>query len=187
MEGLESFLSTHSVSHPVQAEPNVDDVRRNIFGKMTLSQASSTHLIRFRFQSDSKDNRKGFHLQYKALEFFSACGGIYSNFSGILTSPSHPDKYPQLADCVYLISQPKGTYVNVSFLALDIDCQEVLTADHWTPQNMKIFRESDGFHLDFIEMRDGNSEDSPLMGRFCGNNSELPSFMQTTQNNLRIR
>ena len=40
---------------------------------------------------------------------------------------------------------------------------------------------------DYIELRDGNSEDSPLMGTFCGNGSNVPDFMQTTQNNFRIR
>ena len=41
--------------------------------------------------------------------------------------------------------------------------------------------------LDYIEMRDGDSEDSPLMGRFCGDRSKVPSSMQTTQNHLRLR
>ena len=77
-----------------------------------------------------------------------------------------------MADCVYLISQPNGTYVNISFLSMDIDCQKVQT--------------SDGLKADYIEMRDGNSEDSPLMARFCGNGSKVPEFMQT-QNHLRIR
>lgn len=40
---------------------------------------------------------------------------------------------------------------------------------------------------DYIEIRDGNSEDSPLMGSFCGNGTNVPAFMQTTQNYLRLR
>ena len=124
----------------------------------------STH---FRFHSNWDDNAPGFHIQYSTLELFTGCGGTYSNASGVLTSPSYPNQYPELADCVYLISQPNGTYVNISFLAMDIDCQ--------------------GKQSDFIEMRDGSSQDSPLMGRFCGNGSNVPAFMQTTQNHLRIR
>ena len=98
---------------------------------------------------------------------FTACGGSFSNFSGTLSSPSYPDPYPELTDCVYLISQPDGTYVNILFINMDINCQ--------------------GRSSDYIEMLDGNSEDSPLMGRFCGNCSNVPDFMQTTQNHLRIR
>ena len=112
-------------------------------------------------------NRKGFHIEYKALKQFTACGGYYSNASGVLASPSHPNPYPDLAGCVYLITQPNGSYVNISFLSMDIDCQ--------------------GTPSDYIEMRDGNSEDSQLIARLCGNGSNIPNFIQTSQNHLRIR
>ena len=67
----------------------------------------------------------GFHFEYKALQPLTECGGNYLNASGVLSSPSHPNPYPDLADCVYLISQPIGNYVNISFLSMDIDCQEI--------------------------------------------------------------
>ena len=99
---------------------------------------------------------------------YTTCGGNYANASGILTSPSYPNPYPRLADCIYLISQPIGTYVNISFINMDVSCHVA--------------------GPDYIEMRDGNSKDSPLMmGRFCGNGSNIGSSMQTTQNHLRIR
>ena len=111
--------------------------------------------------------RGGFHIEYTTLEIYTGCGGWFLNSSGILTSPSHPNLYPELADCVYLISQPNGIYVNFSFINIDVDCQGTLS--------------------DYIEMRDGNSEESPLIGIFCGNGSNVLDFMQTTQNHLRIR
>ena len=40
---------------------------------------------------------------------------------------------------------------------------------------------------DYFDLRDGIFEDSPLIGKFCGNGSKVPTFMQTTQNHLRIR
>ena len=101
---------------------------------------------------------------------FTTCGGSYMNASGILTSPSYPNPYPRLADCIYLISQPNGTFVNISFISMDVNCQE---------------RYSTG--PDYIEMSDGDSEDSPFMGRLCGDGSNVPSIMQTTQNHLMIR
>ena len=33
----------------------------------------------------------------------------------------------------------------------------------------------------------GDSVDSSLMGSFCGDRSNVPSVMQTTQNHIRIR
>ena len=123
--------------------------------------------MNFRFHSNWGSNGRGFQIVYNTRQPITACGGNYSNASGVLTSPSYPNAYPELADCVYLISQPNGTYVNISIISLDIDCQ--------------------GTHSDFIEIRDGNSEGSPLMGRFCENGSHVPDFMQTTQTQLRIR
>ena len=127
----------------------------------------STH---FRFHSDHVDNAPGVHSQYSTLELFTGCGGNYSNASGVISSPSYPNQYPELADCVYLISQPNRTYVNISFITIDIDCQGLTTLTSY-----------------YIEMRDGKTEQSPLIGRFCGNGSSIHDFMQTTQNHLRIR
>ena len=107
------------------------------------------------------------------MNSFTACGGNYSNSRDILSSPSHPNQYPEVADCVHLISTPSGTYVNISFISMDINCREVIT--------------SEGLAYDFIEMRDGSSEKSPLMVKLCGNGSNVPDFMQTTQSHLRIR
>ena len=100
---------------------------------------------------------------------YVSCGGNFSNASGTLTSPLHPESYPDRALCTYIISQPEGTYINVSLISMDIKCVDNIPTS------------------DFIEVRDGMSEESPLMGRFCGNGSSFPLLMQTTQNYLRIR
>ena len=129
--------------------------------------------LTFRFHSEGSWKRPGFLLKYSSIALFTDCGGNYTNASGILSSPSFPNTYPRLADCIYIISQPNGTYVNISFISMDVNCQESYSKS------------------DYIEMRDGNSKDSPLMGKFCGNGSDapasIPDFMQTTQNHLRIR
>ena len=106
-------------------------------------------------------------MRYIVLQLFTDCGGNYSGSSGVLTSPSYPNPYPELAHCIYLISQPNGTYVSISFTMMDIDCQ--------------------GTPTDYIELRDGKTEDSLVMGRLCGNGNNIPNSMQTSQNHLRIR
>ena len=97
----------------------------------------------------------------------SVCGGNYTNGSGVITTPFFPNLYPPVKECIYLISQPNGTYVNMTVISMDIDCHAAGS--------------------DYIEMWDGNTEDSQLIGRFCGNGSNMPAVVQTTQNNLRIR
>ena len=124
-------------------------------------------ILLFRFHSNGAINRSGFKIEYSALELFAECGGNYSNPSGTLISPSHTNLYPHFADCVYFISQPNGTYINISFISMNIACH--------------------GSGSDTLEMRDGNSEDSPLMGSFCGMISDVPLFLTTTQNFLWLR
>ena len=96
------------------------------------------------------------------------CGGNFSTPNGVFTSPSHPENYPENQDCIYLISLPDATYVNISFITMDIDCKAL-----W-----------DSGKSDYIEFRNGDSEDSQLMGRWCGDGSPA---LQTTQNFMRIR
>ena len=101
---------------------------------------------------------------YNVLEFDTDCGGSYINASALLSSPSYPNPYPILTDCVYLISQPKGTYINISFITMNIDCQSIQS--------------------DFIEIKDGKTEESPLMETFCGDST---NFIATTQTHAMIR
>ena len=134
---------------------------------MTFFQDSK--VLFCRFHSDYHGNGVGFQLKY---DFENAtrwsCGGNYSNQSGILTSPLYPNPYPT-ADCVYLISQPNGKYINISFLTLDINCLETNSVS------------------DFVEIKDGKSENSLSIGKLCGNDSRAPVFLTTTQNYMLIR
>ena len=64
-------------------------------------------------------------------------------------------------------------YVNLTILMFDtydIDCETTIFSD-------------EGY--DYLEIRDGNSEKSPLIGRFCGNN--IPSSLHSTSNYMWIR
>ena len=79
--------------------------------------------MHFRFKSNSGVQHNGFHIEYKVQHFFTACGGNYSDRSGVISSPLHPHLYPDFVDCVYLISQPNGAYVKISLFSMDIDCQ----------------------------------------------------------------
>ena len=125
-------------------------------GRLTTSQSGSL-----------TSGRRGFQIEYNALDTITECGGNFTNSSGILTSPSYPNQYQGMEECVYLITTPIGTLVNISFLTMDINCN--------------------GTPSDYIEMRNGISEDSPLMGRLCGDSSQVPLFLQTRKNNLRIK
>ena len=108
--------------------------------------------------------------QHEFINIYTiGCRQNFSNDSGLITSPLYPNQYPDNVECVYVISQKIGTFVNVTFINLDIVCQGTGTTS------------------DYLEMRDGYSEESPFMGRYCGNGTNVPTFLQSTQNFLRIR
>ena len=163
-----SKLCGTEIPAPIQSSQNQVWMKwgKTVYNSMSLTLID---VFTFRFHSNQYyDNaNNGFQLEYSTMELFTDCGGNYTNASGILTSPSYPNPYPHLADCTYLLSQPNGTFVNVSFISMDVSCHAA--------------------GPDYIEMRDGGSEDSPLMRKLCGDRSNVPNFMQTTQNNLRIR
>ena len=90
-----------------------------------------------------------------------ACGGNFTTPSGLFTSPSYPDTYPRSADCTYYILVPNDTSILLKILMFDINSE------------------------DYLDIRDGMSEDSSLIGRFYGKN--IPNLMQSTQSTLRLR
>ena len=83
-----------------------------------------------------------------------------------MSSPSYPNYYPAHKDCIYTISQPTGTVILLNGLSMDIEYQESCT-------------------MDFLEIRDGPSADSPLLNRLCG--AEIPASIQSSQNQLWMR
>ena len=81
-----------------------------------------------------------------------------------LSGPGLVDYYcDQLYEGLYVILSTDQTYITICEAKIFIDTS------------------------DYIEMRDGNSEDSQLMGKFCGNHNNVPAFMTTTQNHMTIR
>ena len=102
-----------------------------------------------------------------------ACGGNFTTPNGLLTSPLYPEIYPKDADCIYEISQPNSTYINITVVEFDI-YEFVYNSTHL-------------MCLNFLEIRDGNSNKSPLIGKFCGNGNETPAHIESTQYNIWMR
>ena len=127
-------------------------------------------LLTYRFYSSARYNGLGFQATYDAQACVAnRCTSVcrdYRDKSGILTSPYYPVPYPDGADCTYTISQENGSYINFTFLNFDIEpnCDN-----------------------DFLEIRDGDSEESPLIGRFCGNVNQIPKTIQSSGNKIWIR
>ena len=113
-----------------------------------------------------------------------ACGGSFTTPNGILTSPSYPDNYPANADCIYTISQPTGTVILLNILSIDTDFH-VYDYDDYSD-----YHQYGGVTChDYLEIKDGASEQSPLIDDYCGDGTtvSLPINIQTTQNNAWLK
>ena len=130
------------------------------------------HKLIFRFSSNHFESGLGFELEYESTNVSQwtygsgICGGNFTTQNGIFISPSSPDNYPHNTDCIYTISQPNGTVILLNFITMNIESHSTC-----------------GF--DYLEIRDGPSDDSPFLDKLCG--SEIPAPIQSNQNQLWMK
>ncbi|KAA0704371.1 Bone morphogenetic protein 1 [Triplophysa tibetana] len=113
------------------------------------------------FRSSSNWVGKGFSAIYEAI-----CGGEVERDSGQIESPNYPDDYRPNKVCVWKIIVPQGFHVGLSFQSFEIE-------------------KHDNCAYDYLDVRDGDSESSPLLGRFCG--YEKPGDIKSSSNQLWIK
>ncbi|XP_062405884.1 inactive serine protease PAMR1 [Sardina pilchardus] len=89
------------------------------------------------------------------------CGGVIRRRQGHVTMES----YPINAKCEWTVYVNRGLTIDLRFSMLDLEF------DH-------------NCRYDYVEVRDGDRMDSPLIGRYCG--SESPPPIISSRNSLRI-
>uniref|UniRef100_A0A8C4TF09 CUB domain-containing protein n=1 Tax=Erpetoichthys calabaricus TaxID=27687 RepID=A0A8C4TF09_ERPCA len=94
-----------------------------------------------------------------------ACGGTLSG-SGQIRSPYHPNPYPHSKTCEWVITQSPGQVVTFSFESFDIEGSSTCS-------------------FDYVEVKDGTSVSSPLIGKYCG--TQMPPAAQSTQRSMYVR
>jgi len=67
---------------------------------------------------------KGFFVR-SAVFCRQACGGVYTAESGNITSPYYPDPYPNNKECVYIIRQPEGSTITLSFQRFNVEASSM--------------------------------------------------------------
>ncbi|XP_021025680.1 tolloid-like protein 1 [Mus caroli] len=113
------------------------------------------------FRSSSNWVGKGFAAVYEAI-----CGGEIRKNEGQIQSPNYPDDYRPMKECVWKIMVSEGYHVGLTFQAFEIERHDSCAYDH-------------------LEVRDGASENSPLIGRFCG--YDKPEDIRSTSNTLWMK
>ncbi|XP_040266587.1 embryonic protein UVS.2-like [Bufo bufo] len=87
------------------------------------------------------------------------CGGTYTTDNGTVTSPSYPDPYPNLSDCITAIWAPEGHQIVLNFTAFSVEY-------------------SSSCLYDYLIIYDGGRTDSPLLGRYCST-GPIPTIIST--------
>uniref|UniRef100_A0A8C1UAM4 Metalloendopeptidase n=1 Tax=Cyprinus carpio TaxID=7962 RepID=A0A8C1UAM4_CYPCA len=113
------------------------------------------------FRSSSNWVGKGFSAVYEAI-----CGGEVKKDNGQIQSPNYPDDYRPNKACVWKITVAQGYHVGLTFQSFEIE-------------------RHDNCAYDYLEVRDGNSENSPLLGRFCG--YDKPDDIKSSSNQLWMK
>ncbi|KAM8810851.1 cubilin [Eudromia elegans] len=128
---------------------------------MFISPLTSTsNSLWIKFKSDASAQRASFRAIYQV-----ACGGSLSG-AGTIHSPYYPRTSSYMKSCDWIISQPEGQVVILKFI--DFDIRNTTTCDS-----------------DYVEVRDGNNTDSPLLEKYCG--TAVPSRVQSSRNHLYVK
>lgn len=117
----------------------------------------------------NKPNHRGFSANYEAI-----CGGdlIISNGDKI-ESPNYPQFYLPNKECIWRIIVPPNYQVAMEFHSFDLELHSFVMESQSNCRN------------DFVEVRDGSSAKSRLIGKYCGN--KLPPILASTSNRMYIR
>ena len=91
------------------------------------------------------------------------CGLTLTYWYGTIISPGFPNQnYPNSFTCTWLIQLPIGESVKVNFISFELEAS-----------------------FDCLRIYDGNSDQSSMLGKFCGNS--LPSSVVSSTNEIFLK
>uniref|UniRef100_A0A8R1DU11 CUB domain-containing protein n=1 Tax=Caenorhabditis japonica TaxID=281687 RepID=A0A8R1DU11_CAEJA len=145
-------------------------------GKLDTNEIANFTTTRGRLfirYSSSPGTRKGFRLVIREVMTECPSGVLHldeNTPSRSLQSPEFPQRIPNSVECEYLMAAPNGHRVMLTFDADNFDIDGT---------------SGECDQMDYVEVRDGPSPHSMLIGRFCGNRA--PSSIYSTANFLYMK
>uniref|UniRef100_A0A914ZLL6 CUB domain-containing protein n=1 Tax=Parascaris univalens TaxID=6257 RepID=A0A914ZLL6_PARUN len=162
----------------VQANPIYvasDEIEEKICGeKINWNSTFPNGRVFITFNTDMQINRKGFALHL--IEQLHDCSSDRLTINEgdrpkVLSSPNFPHMSPNSLDCEWVISAPSGHRIKFTVDANTFDLQDSSFDERCVD--------------DYLEIRDGPSKHSPLIGVYC--RMEPPSTIFSTWSYLYIR
>ncbi|XP_037045819.1 tolloid-like protein 1 [Bradysia coprophila] len=127
-----------------------------------LIQSTGSRMLVTLSTTHHQEVYRGFAAHYEVV-----CGGeLNLESGGRLDSPNYPLEYRSNRECIWRITVPEQSQVALKFQSFEIE-------NH------------DNCVYDYLEVRDGHSADSKLIGVFCG--YEIPPDMRSTTNKMFVK
>lgn len=99
--------------------------------------------------------------------FSQVCGGRFFSKSGTIHSPGWPSNYPHSRNCTWVINAEPNKQIELTVQSFELETLYSCNNNY-----------------DFLEIRNGDSLTSPLIGRYCSN--EIPKTFRSLTNKLLI-
>ncbi|KAG4066297.1 hypothetical protein HA402_000521 [Bradysia odoriphaga] len=126
---------------------------------------SSSNVIGIKFVTDSSVSADGFRVQYMFIDAKRVCGGSFYAPTGRLNSPGWPQKYSENKNCVWILNAPTGQQIELQIESFELE-------------------EHDGCVFDSLQIRNGGTMQSPILGKYCG--TVIPKVIRSFTNQMHI-
>ncbi|XP_060536860.1 cubilin [Cylas formicarius] len=127
---------------------------------------STSNIMTITFISDTTISSEGFLASYTFIKETNVCGGNYFTAGGVIKSPGYPNQYPINRECTWTITVPSGRQIMLNIDDFNIESYA----------NCK---------YDWLEIRNGGTSASPLIGRYCG--TTIPKAIPSHANKLFVK
>lgn len=119
-----------------------------------------------KFTTDRSVTKTGFHANIRTLylsPYYS--NGVVSSNGGVILSPDYPRNYGNNKNSVMVVHASYGLRLKLHFTNFDLESHS-------------------SCNYDYLELRDGSTSSSPLLGKYCG--SVTPSITYASSGTLRL-
>ncbi|KAJ3611231.1 hypothetical protein NHX12_021247, partial [Muraenolepis orangiensis] len=130
------------------------------------SITSTDNLLTVLFVSDHGFATEGFSSNYISINATTDCGETFTSPAGSLSSPNYPNNYPNHRECAFKIVVEVNMQIMLNFTDFQLEG-------------------SANCIYDYVEIRDGGYETSPLIGKYCGNQG--PPVLVSHSNRLWVK